>query len=42
MITWNMISEVEKSLGIKHTAIIGCCKNARKTAGGFMWKYKNE
>lgn len=30
-----MISEVEKSLGIKHTAIIGCCKNTRKTAGGF-------
>ncbi len=37
--TWNMISEVEKSLGIKHTAIIRCCKNTRKTAGGFKWKY---
>ena len=30
MITWNMISEVEKSLGIKHTAIIRCCKNTKK------------
>lgn len=37
--TWNMISEAEKSLGINHTAIIRCCKNASKTAGGFKWKY---
>lgn len=35
--TWDSITEASKSLKIKN--IIKCCKNERKKAGGFIWKY---
>lgn len=34
------ICEAEKKTGISKGCISKCCKNKRKTAGGFIWKYK--
>jgi len=31
--------EAERKTGIWHSSINECCKNKRKTAGGFKWKY---
>ena len=35
--------EAERRTGVEHTKIINCCKGKKnfKTAGGFVWKYKN-
>lgn len=33
--------EVEKIFNINHSHITACCKCKRKTAGGYIWKYKN-
>lgn len=38
---WNSISDASKELKINLGNIISCCKNIRKTAGKFIWKYKN-
>ena len=35
-------NEVEKTLGFNHSSISACCIGKRKTAYGFIWKYKNE
>ena len=37
---WPSISEAERQLGIARTHICQCCKCHRKSAGGFVWKYK--
>lgn len=39
---WGSGKEVEDSLGINKCHISGCCNNKRKTAGGFIWSFKNE
>lgn len=36
---WKSISEVERQLKISHVSIVNNCKNKRKTAGGYIWKY---
>lgn len=35
------IREAERITGIKKSSIINCCKKTQKTAGGFIWEYKN-
>lgn len=37
--TWKNINETSKILKINHANIISCCKNRRKSAGGYIWKY---
>lgn len=37
---WNSISEASKTLNINLGNIAECCKKHRKTAGGYIWKYK--
>lgn len=34
------IMEAERQTGIYHSGIAKCCKGKRKSAGGFIWKYK--
>lgn len=36
---WKSAIDVEKVLKINHSHICQCCKNLRKTTGGFIWKY---
>ena len=38
--TWDSIQEAEKSLKISH--ISECCRNPKRTSGGYKWKYKEE
>ena len=37
---WDSLSQASKILGIDKGHISNCCKNKRKTAGKFIWKYK--
>ncbi len=37
---WDYIKQASIELGICYTCIINCCKNKRKTAGGYIWRYK--
>ena len=37
---WNSISDASRSLFIDAGDIGKCCKNNRKTCGGFVWKYQ--
>lgn len=37
---WISIAEATRKLKILHIHL--CCKGLRKTAGGFLWRYKNE
>ena len=39
---WKSIIDVQRNLGFDHANISRCCKNIRKTAYGFLWKYKKE
>lgn len=39
---WNSMHEIERKLKIFHGSISNCCKNKLKTAGGYVWKYKND
>ena len=41
---WTSMSEVERQIGISHSTIAACClgKYGHKTAGGFIWKYKEK
>ena len=41
---WQSAAEVERELNISHSNIIQCCRGNPKhtTAGGFIWKYKEE
>jgi hypothetical protein len=36
---YKSISDAERKNGISHISM--CCSGKRKTAGGFIWKYKN-
>lgn len=38
---WDCTMDVERSININHSNISYCCKWKIKTAGGFIWKYKN-
>ena len=38
---FNSIKEATMFTGINGSSIIACCKNKRKTAGGFIWTYNN-
>lgn len=35
------IREAARCTGINHSHICSCCKGLLKTAGGYIWKYKN-
>ena len=41
---WKSAAEVERLLGINHANITQCCRGNpnHTTAGGFVWKYKEE
>lgn len=39
---WAYIRLAGKTLNISESHISSCCRNKRKSAGGFMWKYKEE
>ena len=39
---WTGALEVERVLGINNSHIIQCCKDKRKSAGGFVWRYKEK
>ncbi len=38
---WNYAKEASKKLKINYCCIKDCCNNRQKTAGGYIWKYKN-
>ena len=37
---WNSISEAEKKLNIRNENIVAVCRNRKKAAGGYIWKYE--
>lgn len=37
---YNSITEAQNKTGINKSNISACCKNKTKTAGGYIWKYK--
>lgn len=37
---WKCISDASKELNIKNTSIQNACMGRSKTAGGFIWNYK--
>lgn len=39
---WNCIRDVERTLHICNQSISHCCKGKRKTAGGYIWRYKTK
>jgi group I intron endonuclease len=39
---YNSISEANRETGIAMTGISACCKHKRLTAGGFVWRYKED
>ena len=39
---WKSTKDVERNLGFNHANISACCRNIRKSAYGYIWKYKNE
>lgn len=39
---WEQIRIASNSLNIDESAISKCCKQKRMTAGGYIWKYKEE
>ena len=39
---WNSEADIYKNLGIRQGNIYACCNGARKTAGGYIWKYYND
>ena len=39
---WQSAVEVKRVLGINNSHIIQCCKGKRKSAGGFVWRYKEK
>lgn len=39
---WKSTRDVKRNLGFTHTRISECCRNIRKTAYGYIWKYKKE
>lgn len=39
---WNNISEIVRTTEFKHSAIVRCCKDNRKTACGYKWEFAEE
>lgn len=39
---WESAAEVERQLKISNGNISSCCSGKRKTAGSYIWKYKEE
>lgn len=39
---WDSMRDIERELGIAHTNISTCCKGKHKTAGGFIFRYKED
>ena len=39
---YSCAAEAERKTGIKKQNIADCCKGKRKTAGGYIWRYKEE
>ena len=39
---WASQIEIQKTLGINQRNISSCCKKTRKTAGGYIWIFKEE
>lgn len=37
---YSSIMDAERKTGIYNNNIVKCCKGERKTAGGYIWKYK--
>lgn len=37
---WNSQTDIQLKLNIYHSSISNVCRNRRKTAGGFVWRYK--
>lgn len=37
--TWDSMKEAAETLNLKYQGISRCCRNKRKTCGGFMWSY---
>lgn len=37
---WSSIKEAGETLKIQRTDISGCCRGVNKSAGGFIWRYK--
>lgn len=40
--TYSSLMDAERETGIPNNNICNCCKNKRKTAGGYIWKYEEE
>ena len=40
--TWHSMHQIERELKIYHSEISEACKRKRKTAGGYVWRYKDE
>ena len=36
---WGSMKEVEREIGVNHSAILRCAKKKQKTAGGYVWRY---
>jgi len=36
---WPSLSEVERTLGLSKSSISRCCRERRKTVGGYKWEY---
>lgn len=39
---WKSSAEVERCLMIPNSDVTACCRNKRKTAGGYTWRYAND
>ena len=39
---WKSTMDVQRNLGFYQSSISECCRNIRKTAYGYLWKYKKE
>lgn len=40
--TWNGSKDIKKEINICNTSVLKCCRNKQKTAGGYIWKFKEE
>lgn len=40
--TYSSFMNAQRETGIFNNNIVKCCKGERKTAGGYIWKYKKE
>ena len=39
---WESMTAIWQELGIAHSNICACCQGNRKSAGGFIWKFKQK